>query len=231
VPHEPFDERVVGGHFDRLAESYDAAKRKNWYYYAALKKCLVEVVPPGADVLEIGTATGELLAHLAPARGVGIDVAPRMIEIASRKFPGLEFHCASYRDFRPGRPFDYVVVADVIEHLPDPGGLFEALGRFSRPGTRVVLTMANPAWEPLLELGEKLRLKMAEGPHARLSERDVVRLGETHGFECLSRDRRLPFPLYVPGLSEMLNDRLGRSGPLAAMGVIVRMVFRPGKRE
>ena len=78
------DSKAVQKHFDDLADRYDSLKKRNGYYYASLKKCVAEVVPPGKKVLEIGTATGEILNFLRPSKGVGIDLSPKMIEAPNK---------------------------------------------------------------------------------------------------------------------------------------------------
>jgi len=81
----------VGSHFDNVAPDYDRWKIKAHHYYASLKANVAEVVPPGRRVLEVGCATGDILASLLPADGVGMDISPAMIELASKKHPQLRF--------------------------------------------------------------------------------------------------------------------------------------------
>src|SRR6267378_2859304 len=77
--------------YDQLAPERDRWRKKNSAYHAAIERLVRFVVPEGASVLEIGCSTGDLLAALRPGEGVGVDVAPRMIDIARKKHPGLEF--------------------------------------------------------------------------------------------------------------------------------------------
>ncbi len=73
------------------------------------------------DVLEIGCATGELLAALpaAPgARRVGVDISAANVQAAHARFPSLVFICGDFRALQPGA-FDTVVMSDVLEHVPD----------------------------------------------------------------------------------------------------------------
>ena len=67
----------VGDHFDRVAPDYDRWKEKAHRYYAALKKSLREIVPPRSRVLEVGCATGDILASLDPDEGWVWTSAPR----------------------------------------------------------------------------------------------------------------------------------------------------------
>ncbi len=73
-------------HFDILAPEYDTWKKRNRYYYDAVKKVYGNLIPSGARVLEIGCGTGEILASLKPVFGVGIDVSGEMIKRAQQKY-------------------------------------------------------------------------------------------------------------------------------------------------
>lgn len=73
------------------------------------------------DVLEIGCATGELLAALPRAHGarrVGVDISAANVRAAQLRFPALEFVCGDFRSLQPGA-FTTVVMSDVLEHVPD----------------------------------------------------------------------------------------------------------------
>ena len=62
------------------------------YYYENEWRYLCFLVPEGSRILELGCGTGQLLAALKPARGVGIDISDGMIEVARRNYPDLEFY-------------------------------------------------------------------------------------------------------------------------------------------
>ena len=74
-----------------------------------------------SSVLEIGCATGELIAAVPVARGgrkVGIDISAANVAAARSRFPEVEFRCGDFRDAR-GETFDAVIMSDVLEHVPD----------------------------------------------------------------------------------------------------------------
>src|SRR5258708_17442389 len=85
-------ERVA--RFDAVADQRDRFRAKNRYYHEEIERLVRFFVPKGASVLEIGSATRALLAALEPARGVGVDFSPHMVELARPKHPGLEFRLA-----------------------------------------------------------------------------------------------------------------------------------------
>ena len=140
----------VRNHFDEIAGDYDRWKGKSAYYYQLLAGIYRERVPEGASVLEIGCGTGTLLAALSPARGVGVDISPRMVEIAAAKHPALHFRIADAEVFDPGETFDFVIVPDVVEHLSDVGAMFRTARKACHAETRVIVTSVNPLWAPIL---------------------------------------------------------------------------------
>ncbi|MES2993269.1 MAG: class I SAM-dependent methyltransferase [Pseudomonadota bacterium] len=82
---------------------------------------LMSVLPAGGDlqrVLEIGCATGELVAAFPAAQRVGLDISAANIAAARARFPQVEFHCGDFRGAGLAG-FDAVVLSDVLEHVPD----------------------------------------------------------------------------------------------------------------
>jgi ubiquinone/menaquinone biosynthesis C-methylase UbiE len=223
------DAGLVEKHFDALADSYDKIKKeKNGYYYQSLIRAVAEVVPPGKKILDIGTGTGEILNALSPAQGSGFDLSSGMIEKARKKFPQLRFFAGSYEKLDLGNSFDFILLLDVIEHLQAPEKLFSNLKKFCRPETRIVLTMANPAWEPFLHLLEKLKLKMAEGPHRRISEKKLLSYAAQENFSIQSVASFILLPVAIPFVSRFFNDWLVKTFLFRKMALIKRYVFKGG---
>ena len=218
----------VGSHFDTVAPDYDRWKAKAHRYYDALKASLREIVPPGSHVLEVGCATGDILASLEPEEGVGLDISPAMIELAARKHPGLEFRVHDLMQGPLGERFDYVVAADVAEHVPDLDTMMGSLAEMlTDEGVAIVVT-ANPRWAPVLHLAERLRLKMPEGDHEWRSRADLASAAGRAGMRERSFDRSLVMPKEVPGL-RALDSAAWAAGLRQRLGVIQRAVFEPAR--
>lgn len=222
---------AVRDHFDQVAHEYDYWKKRNWYYYAQLKALLSELIPPGKNILEIGCATGDLLVHLRPARGLGIDISPKMIQRAQQKHQtatSVEFLHVSALEELPSSEFDYILMADVVEHLRDVPGTLREIHRIATPRTSLVMTMANPLWQPLLLLLEKLRLKMPEGPHHRLPLRAVRALLRAEGFVLQREGKRVLVPARIPWLSDAVNAHFYHVPGLQNLGLIAWFVATKG---
>ena len=145
--------------FDHYAQSVLKWQRRNAGYHKGLASLMRFYVSPGASVLEIGSGTGDLLAAIQPARGVGIDISGEMIRIARQEHPEIEFHqMPAERMDLGGEKFDYVILSDLPSFLFDIRLAFEQIRKVCHPETRIVLNWYSRMWQPVLLLAEKLGL-------------------------------------------------------------------------
>lgn len=196
----------VSLHFDEEAKRYDFWKKRNWYYYQTIKEMYGSLIKPEQTVLEVGCGTGDILAGLTARRRVGIDISPEMIGIAKKKYPSIEWHAGTTGQCEGLQgPFDVVFLSDVIEHLEDVNGTFRDLRTFCHPSTTVLINMANPLWEPILMLLEKLHMKMPEGPHTRITTRQLTDILQKNGYVLISRKKCMLFPTFIPVLTPCIR--------------------------
>ena len=217
----------VQGHFERVAPAYDGWKRRAWYYYRWLARIVGAEIPAGARVLDVGCGTGVLLDAVKPAHGVGVDLSPAMVRLARQRFPRLHFRVADAEALEEGGAFDWVMMVDVLEHLGDPRSALASVRRACRPESRLIVVTANPAWQSILHLAERLRLKMPEGDHRWLAPDEIRRLLHETGFDVLREDRRVLLPKWVPGLSWLVNEHLSRFSVLRPLCLVLTFVARP----
>jgi 2-polyprenyl-3-methyl-5-hydroxy-6-metoxy-1,4-benzoquinol methylase len=104
----------------------------------ALKaRYLIHGAPEQGDVCEVGCGDGKMLRTLARHRSglrlVGFDVR-------SPALPpdGFEFRLMTRVIPAPAAAFDAAILADVLEHVPDPGWTLGEVARVLRPGGRLL---------------------------------------------------------------------------------------------
>jgi len=104
-----------------------------------------------APVLEIGCATGGLLAALDAEglTGVGVDISEWAVaRSAERLGPGRTWVCDVEKDELPAsiaarRPFGTLVLAAVLEHFREPFAVLARLTPLAAPGTVLVISTTN----------------------------------------------------------------------------------------
>jgi SAM-dependent methyltransferase len=194
---------------ERLAAQRDAWIARNRYYYDEDYRYMRFLIPTGLRILDLGCGTGALLEALSPARGVGIDISPAMVDQARRFNAGLEFHVGDVED--PGDlapisgPFDVIVLSDTIGHLEDCQGTFEHLHRLCTPETRIVVAYYSKGWEPVLRIADALGLKMPATQQNWLWTEDIENLLRLADFEVVKREWRQLIPKRLLGIGPLIN--------------------------
>lgn len=119
------------------------------------------LVQPGDRVLDLGVGDGALLKYVIDHRqidGYGLDVSTKAVEFCRAQ--GLNVDLADVN--RPisetvTEPFDYVILSEIIEHLPDPESLLDSLRPIVRKG--ILVSIPNTGF-----YHHRLRLLMGRFP-------------------------------------------------------------------
>lgn len=109
------------------------------------------VIPEGSRVLDVGAGNG-LLARILNATHTdlvidGIEPSPYGAELAAPHYH--QFRVGYFQDFEEelrAEGYDFIVLADVIEHVPDPLALLRDLRRVAGDRTRIVISTPNVAF-------------------------------------------------------------------------------------
>ncbi|TSC77195.1 MAG: glycosyl transferase family 2 [Parcubacteria group bacterium Gr01-1014_31] len=216
--------------FAARAAQADAWRAKNSYYYQWLGRLLRFILPPGGQVVDVGSGLGDLLSAVAPTRGVGLDFSPAMTAISARRHPGdhLRFVTADIdREVGSRETFDAVIVSDLLGYLDDIQTALEHIRLLCHEHSRVVVTQYNRLWEPILRLGAALGLNQPKPLHNWLSAREVVQLLELAGFEVVSRGHTFLCPKRWWGFGEFINQTVARLPLLRRCCLIQYFVARP----
>jgi SAM-dependent methyltransferase len=226
------------GYLHRRREYWDsyAATLEKWgglrgYYHRRLTEIYRFLVPPGARALEIGCGTGDLLAALQPSYGVGIDLSPKMIERAQRKFPHLHFEVQDAHELHLDGQFDYVIASDLVNELWDVQMVLEALAKHVHPTTRLVFNFYSRLWEIPRHIAENLGLAQRQLSQNWLTVEDVVNLLQLTGYEPIRMSHEIMWPVRTPGLDTLANRYLVKLWPFRPFGITNLLVARPKPRS
>lgn len=151
---------MADDYWDRMAATYET---DNEYIagpdlVAMMRSVVTDAVPDG-DVVEFGCGTGWFtLAYASRCRSVlALDSSPAMLEEAARALGSLAHVSVRVADAADtglaDESADAVVIANVLDIVPDPGAIVAEAGRLLRPGG--VLVVVNFAVEEMT-VGQRL---------------------------------------------------------------------------
>jgi SAM-dependent methyltransferase len=150
-----------------------------------------------APVADLGSGPGHVTARLH-ALGLpvfGVDVSPRMVELARRTHPDLRFHVGSMTSLDlPDDSLGGIVALYSIIHVPDDR-LPETFAEFHRalvPGGHVLLGFQSGDKEEHLHLAERFGQEISLDYYCRTPDAVADRLTEA-GFQAHARMLREPY--------------------------------------
>lgn len=223
---------------EELKKFFDdvASKRERWqsrhrYYHRAIQNIARFFIPKGSTVLDVGSGTGDLLATVAPQRGVGIDVSPKMVALSALRHPELTFSVMDAGAITLKETFDHIICSDLVSYLPDVQGAFMAMRKVSHDHTKVLITYTNFLWEPILRFAEFAHLKMTAPTQNWLSTGDLENFLRLAGFEVVKRGEELLIPLNIPLFSYVVNRFFARLPLLRRLCLIRYVIAKPVQRE
>lgn len=109
---------------------------------------LASLIAPKSRILDVGCGTGvvtEIIRQQKCASIIGIDPDAERVQRATAR--GLDVHLGilSSEFTQQHGPFDYIVFADVLEHLPNPAEIIAMAKGGLKPGGSVVASVPNVA--------------------------------------------------------------------------------------
>ena len=137
--------QIVADGYDRIARRYaewDAGgdEVRAWFLDEVLDR-----LPAGAAVLELGCGSGTAAAALADGRSyTGVDLSAGQLTMARERLPDLRFLQGDLTTISfPDAAFDAVVAFWVFNHVPraQQAPTFARIFRWLRPGGRLMLTL------------------------------------------------------------------------------------------
>jgi 2-polyprenyl-3-methyl-5-hydroxy-6-metoxy-1,4-benzoquinol methylase len=113
-------------------------------------RLICDLCPSGADILDVGCASGYLGLELNErgCRVWGVDVDRRALQsVPSDSYEDIreiDLNAIEQLPFDP-RQFEVVVAADVLEHLADPDHVLRMLVKALAPGGTLIVSLPNVA--------------------------------------------------------------------------------------
>ena len=217
--------------FDGVAEERDSWIARNRFYYEEDWRYMRFLIPEGLRILEVGCGTGALLAALKPSSGVGIDLSPKMVEIASQSYPRFEFHVGDIEDSRTlprlDGPFDAIIFSDTIGSLQDIIVALSNVRPLCGPGSRIVIAYYSHLWEPILRIARWLGVMMPRPEQNWLSTRDTMGFLDIAGFEAVKCDWRQLLPKRWFGLGTFVSRYVAPLPGIRRLALRNYVVARP----
>lgn len=224
------------------AERYQGARRSHWdavarkmdhwtswgaYYHQRLIRVYQFLIAPNQRVIELGCSTGDLLAELKPALGVGIDFSGEMVKRAAERYPNLHFIQCDAHDIGLCEKFDVIVISDLINDLWDVQAVFKQIACLATTRTQIILNTYSRLWELPLALAQRLGLARQLLPQNWLTVEDLSGLMDLADFDVIRHWGEILWPLYTPLLSGFFNRFMAKLWPFHYCNLTHFIVARP----
>jgi ubiquinone/menaquinone biosynthesis C-methylase UbiE len=224
LSHQTFT-KTRRSHWDAIARKRDNWRGMGIWYHRRLEEIYRFLISPGQRVLEIGSGTGNLLAAVQPASGIGIDFSNEMITRAQDRHPELDFIQAEAHDLSEVKgPFDIIILSDLVNELWDVQGCLEQIKPLCTHRTRLILNFYSRAWEIPLYVTQLLNLATPTLAQNWLTQQDVANMLHLAGFETIRAWQEILWPLPLGGF---FNKFLVRFWPFRELALSNFLVARP----
>jgi|SRR5271157_1139794 len=215
----------------RRQQAAVAPRRSKWirgnrYFYSRLNRLLQFIIAPNKRVLELRCETGQFLASVVPSYGVGVEISEAMVATAQEINPQLHFVKSDPEDINLGETFDYIIFNHIFDTVDILKG-FDRIREHCSADTQVVVINYNQLWQPVLELASQLGLRSEFVEPNWVSENDIRGFLRLAGFRIVRKHRLLLFPKWIPLISGVLNDFVGRLPGIRRLCLMQVLVARP----
>ena len=130
------------------------------YYHKKINDIYSNLVPQDVNILELGCATGSLIKHLKPSRGIGLDFSEQAILEARKDLGNITFILSdAHKITLPQDTFDFIIVSELVNDLWDVQAMLTQLHPYCAPHTRLIFNFYSHLWNAPFRLAQKLGLK------------------------------------------------------------------------
>ena len=168
--------------YQQIADWFDANRGKSMWEKPYLDRVIA--LAPGKKLLDLGCGSGEPMAAYFIAQGFGVtgmDIAPRMVDIAAARFPAHRWHVGDMRTADFGGSYDVILAWDSFFHLTGDAqrAIIAKFGRHAAPGAVLLFNTGG---------AEGTSYGVMQGHdihHASLAPEEYKSLLETAGFKVI----------------------------------------------
>lgn len=161
-----------------VADFYDQFSEKqlktgiNSRHRSILKKLKAAGLKPNHNVLEIGCGVGtltHLLGGYVTNKITAADISPESIEVAkkfNKKYSQITYVVSDMSDFTWKDKFDFIVLPDVLEHIPveQHKNLFKVLRSVMHQDSQICIHIPHPYYIEWVRKNEPSKLQVIDQP-------------------------------------------------------------------
>lgn len=135
----------------------------------------------------IGTVSSLILKFISAGKFVGVDISPESIALAKKwnVYNNAEFLVSDMSDFNHSIKFDFVVLPDVLEHIPveQHNNLFKVISSVTTKDATVLINIPEPNCLNWIRKNAPEKLQIID---QSLSMQDLLNNCYPHGFKLYS---------------------------------------------
>lgn len=128
-------------------------------------------------------------------------------------------------DFASG-PHDYIVATDVLGHVADIQSFMEEAKIALSPDGRLLITQYSALWEPVIRMATHIGLRTGVIEQNWVSMLDLRNFCYLAGLEVVKSGTKMLMPIYIPGISFLLNKYIAHIWPFTHLGMFNYVIAR-----
>lgn len=135
----------------------------------------------------IGTVSGLIIKNIPAGKFTGVDISSESIALAKKLYPAAnaEFLVSDMSNFSHKTKFDFVVLPDVLEHIPveQHNNLFRVLAEVTTKDATILINIPEPNCLNWIRKSHPEKLQIID---QSLSMQDLLNNCYPHGFKLFS---------------------------------------------
>lgn len=166
------EKQEVETYYDTYAKDKrkQAVNRRHRLIFQKLKRAGLR---PHHRLLEIGCGTGQvtglLATYLTKGSILALDISPESVAIAKQHLgnhANVEFMVSDMSDFQHAEKFDFVLLPDVLEHIPEETHqtLFGTIARHLHPASVIAINFPYPYYLEWAHKHDHSQLQIIDQP-------------------------------------------------------------------